>query len=45
MVGEGEGEGVGCVGFEMQTIAFGVDKQRDSAIYDRELYLVTCDGT
>ena len=29
----------------MQTIAFGVDKQWDPAVEQRELYPVTCDGT
>ena len=29
----------------MQTIAFGMDKQWDPAVWHRELYLVTCDGT
>ena len=29
----------------MHTIAFGVDKQWDLAVYYRELYLVTHDGT
>ena len=28
----------------MQTIAFGVDKQWDSAVEHKELYLVTYDG-
>ena len=28
----------------MQTIAFGVDKQWDSAVKHKELYLVICDG-
>ena len=29
----------------MQSIACGVDKQRDLAVQHRELYLVTYDGT
>ena len=29
----------------MQTIALEMDKQWDSAVYHRELYLVTCDPT
>ena len=28
----------------MQTIAFGVDKQWDAAVWHRELYLVSSDG-
>ena len=35
VVAEGEWEGVGCVknwGLMMQTIAFGMDKQRDPAV-------------
>ena len=29
---------------KMQTIAFGMDKQWDPAVWHRELCLVTCDG-
>ena len=29
----------------MQTVALGVDKQWDNAVYHREIYIVTCDRT
>ena len=40
-----EWEGLGVWGQQMQTIAFGADKQLDCAVQPRELYLITCDGT
>lgn len=40
--GEGEGvEGLGGGGWEMQSLAFGVDKQRGAAVEHRELGPIT----
>ena len=46
MVPKGKGEGVGWTGNLqlIETIAFGIDKQWDPAVYHLELYLVTYDG-
>lgn len=40
-----EWDGPGVWGKKMHAIAFGVDKQRDSAVEPKKLSLITCDGT
>ena len=44
MVGKGEWDRLGIWGYQMQTIAFGVDKQWDPAVQPWELYVVPCGG-
>ena len=39
-----KGGGLGIWGSQTQTLAFGMDKQRDPAVWHWELYLATYDG-